>query len=133
MFCKSCGLKINETDHFCGACGNPRTPNPILENEQTLVEKSQDTTPDDKKDTTENLSDSEILQYLILINAAKKASHKIVLTGVLWIVGGIVLTVLTGGVLIFWGAPLFGVYELLRGTYYSIKPEKLLEKISNTV
>lgn len=55
--------------------------------------------------------------------------------GILWFIGGLIIT---GGTwlfasegdtyFIFWGAMIYGVYRLVRGIWYKMNPESLLEK-----
>lgn len=50
--------------------------------------------------------------------AKSKGANKELGYGALWAVGGIALTAITGGTLIFWGAVVWGGWLMLRGIYH---------------
>lgn len=59
----------------------------------------------------------EILQDAaeLVRQSNKEAGKKDVMQGAIWIVAGVVLSALSGGVMLFYGAPLYGGYLLVRG------------------
>jgi len=61
-------------------------------------------------------SDATIMVDAV-INGLRSAFKQRIWTGLAWMAGGIGLTVLTGGVFIFYGAVLYGAYEMIRCTY----------------
>jgi len=52
-----------------------------------------------------------------VINGVRHAFRRRIWTGLAWVAGGIALTVLTGGTLIFYGAVLYGAWEMIRCAY----------------
>ena len=120
MFCPNCGKKNSKDAKFCEYCGEKFT-SLLDENQKPISTKN---SVDDNK-----LSDQEIYQVALLISEAKHAANRMIMGGVGWIVAGLVLTAATGGFLIFWGAPLYGVYRLIKGSYYRAMPHKLIKDV----
>ena len=52
--------------------------------------------------------------------AKHDAADKELRYGVLWAVGGVALTAITGGTLIFWGAVVWGGWLILKGLYHKM-------------
>ncbi|MDE5782761.1 MAG: hypothetical protein K2H97_00350 [Prevotella sp.] len=52
--------------------------------------------------------------------AKSEAANKEFLYGFLWAAGGVLLTILTGGAFIFYGAVLYGLYLLVMGGWHKI-------------
>jgi uncharacterized membrane protein YvbJ len=109
MFCTNCGKKILPNAKYCSHCGS-------------YAKKSSDEF--EAQETVDDVTaiNNELVYY------AKKAANKMMWTGIGWIIGGIVLTLLTGGFLIFWGAPLYGIYAFFKGAYYRANPNGLVKK-----
>lgn len=55
------------------------------------------------------------------IEANREASSKEIGYGVLWAIGGIVLTAVTRGTLIFFGAVLWGVWLIMKGVWHKMQ------------
>ncbi len=53
--------------------------------------------------------------------ALSKGYAKLAGISLLWIIGGILATAMSGGVLIFWGAVVFGICNMIRGAYNYFK------------
>lgn len=71
----------------------------------------------------------------ILLEEAKKVATKKVAIGAAWAIGGGALTAITynaasdgGTYLIFWGAIIFGIWDILRGLYWLANPQALVDK-----
>lgn len=47
--------------------------------------------------------------------AKSEAADKDIMWGIIWAAGGIILTFLTGGQYLFWGAVVYGGYRLIHG------------------
>lgn len=118
MFCPNCGKKISKDSKFCEYCGGKFTSSG--ENEKVIP------IPQNINDNDNKLSDQEIYQIALLISEAKHAANRIIIGGAGWIIGGIVLTMATGGFVIFWGMPLYGICRLIKGLYYRMMPQKLI-------
>ncbi|MGQ0550520.1 MAG: hypothetical protein ACT4PY_12730 [Armatimonadota bacterium] len=54
-------------------------------------------------------------------SALKQAGIKSMVYGALWCIGGIILTAVTSGQFIFYGAVLVGAYQLIRGVFHYAK------------
>lgn len=66
-------------------------------------------------------AESVISNIKLQINEAKKsASNKEIGYGLLWAVGGVVVTAITGGSYIFYGAVIWGVWLFLKGLYHKL-------------
>lgn len=63
---------------------------------------------EDASAVVENLQNQEIKEK-------QEAGNKELGYGLLWAVGGIALTVITGGTFIFWGAVVWGIWLILKG------------------
>jgi transposase-like protein len=68
---------------------------------------------EDASTVVENLKEQES-------QAKHEAANKELGYGVLWAVGGVALTALTGGTLIFWGAVVWGGWLILKGMYHKM-------------
>jgi len=116
MKCANCGQN-NELDaKFCTKCGTE-----VEKNNHPETEGSVDRYFKDKKHS--------------LIEEAKALAGSEMKQGIIWFVialaitGGTWLFALGGGTYyVFWGAMIYGVYRLIRGFWYKINPESLLEK-----
>ena len=81
-----------------------------------------------EEEVASDIPEHKSLQIALIVSEAKHAANKIVWQGIGWIVGGVVLTILTGGLLVFWGAPLYGLYLVVRGVYFRLLPHKLIQR-----
>jgi hypothetical protein len=65
---------------------------------------------------------SRIIQYLKEQEHAAKisASNRDLKFGLLWIVGGVLLTLIMQGHLIFWGAVVYGIYRVVIGLCHRV-------------
>ncbi|MBI2033450.1 MAG: hypothetical protein HYT10_03260 [Candidatus Levybacteria bacterium] len=70
-----------------------------------------------------------------LLKEAKRLADKEMSKGVMWFIGGLLVTGVTYIVsdpgatyYVFWGAIVVGVYMFLRGLYYKLFPRQLLGK-----
>lgn len=74
-----------------------------------------------------------------LLMAAREAAKREMIKGVLWFIGGALLTGITyatadpgGTYVVFWGALAYGAYRLLRAIYYWANPQALINKASSS-
>lgn len=82
--------------------------------------------------TEENMSRGQVINELVeigyypddatafvdnVIEGYKDVFRNNIWTGLAWAGGGVLLTVLTGGVFIFYGAVIWGVWQMIRGAY----------------
>lgn len=113
MECTNCGQNNDLDAKFCSKCGEKMTKN--------KEEGSVDRYFKNKKQS--------------LIEEAKALAEGEMKQGVVWFVIGLVIT--GGGWLfasegetyyVLWGAMVYGVYKLIRGFWYKMNPESLLEK-----
>jgi hypothetical protein len=59
---------------------------------------------------------------------ARRVAIKKIMTGLAWAVGGTILTIINP-YFIFWGAIVFGVWDILRGLYWLANPQALVDKV----
>lgn len=113
MRCTSCGQNNDSDAKFCSKCGEKMT--------KTEDEGSVDKYFKNKKQS--------------LIEEAKTLAEGEMKQGVIWFIVGLVIT--GGGWLfaseggtyyVLWGAMIYGIYKLIRGFWYKMNPESLLEK-----
>ncbi len=113
MECTNCGQNNDSDAKFCSKCGKGMTKNE--------EEGSVDRYFKNKKQS--------------LIEEAKALAEGEMKQGVIWFVIGLVIT--GGGWLfaseggtyyVLWGAMIYGIYKLIRGFWYKMNPESLLEK-----
>ncbi|OGK17713.1 hypothetical protein A2774_02000 [Candidatus Roizmanbacteria bacterium RIFCSPHIGHO2_01_FULL_39_12c] len=116
MICKNC-KKVNSDDaRFCIHCGSD------LSNSNVAVEEgSVDKYFAEKKsafiEEAKSLADSEMKQGIIWFVIA------LVIT-----FGSYLFTSEGGTYYVFWGAMIYGIYRLIRGFWYKLNPESLLQK-----
>lgn len=115
MNCKYCGSNNESDAKFCTKCGEK------IEHGTQKEEGAVDRYFKDKKHS--------------LIKEAEAMAEGEMKQGVLWFVialaitGGTWLFASEGGTYyVFWGAMIYGVYRLIRGFWYKMNPESLLEK-----
>jgi len=118
MFCENCGKKILDDSKFCEYCGGKTTS--LNENQEIASAKN-------SINNNNKFSEQEIYQIALLISEAKHAANRLIIGGIGWIIGGIILTAITGGFFIFWGMPVYGIYQLIKGLYYRMMPHKLIK------
>jgi len=115
MKCRNCSNTIEADAKFCTKCGEKIERG--TQNEEGAVDRYFK----DKKHS--------------LIKEAEAMAEGEMKQGVLWFVialaitGGTWLFASEGGTYyVFWGAMIYGVYRLIRGFWYKMNPESLLEK-----
>jgi len=71
----------------------------------------------------------------LLIGEAKKMAESEMKQGVVWFILALVITFGSylftsegGTYYVFWGAMIYGIYRLIRGFWYKLNPESLLQK-----
>jgi len=116
MICKNCKEKNTEEAKFCFSCGSDLSKDNV-----TVEEGSVDKYFSVKKiafiEEAKSLADSEMKQ------------------GIVWFVIALVITFGSylfasegGTYYVFWGAMIYGVYRLIKGFWYKLNPETLLQK-----
>jgi len=116
MKCSNCNHNNSSDAKFCTKCGFK-----LEEVKHTETEGSVDRYFKDKRhsliEEAEALADDEMKQGVIWFVIA------------LAITGGTWLFASEGGTYyVFWGAMIYGIYRLIRGFWYKMNPESLLEK-----
>lgn len=116
MKCPNCGQDNDLDAKFCSKCGEK-----IILEKQSENEGSVDKYFKNKKQS--------------LIEEAGSMAEREMKQGITWFIIALVIT--GGGWLfssegetyyVFWGAMIYGIYRLIRGFWYKMNPESLLEK-----
>jgi hypothetical protein len=78
--------------------------------------------------------------YELLIEEARKVAIKKICIGAAWAIGGGIVTAATysaasdgGTYMIFWGAIIFGIWDILKGLYWLANPKSLVRKALNNM
>lgn len=131
--CARCGTKLELRSSFCIECGARVQPESLADEQATEEEKG--------KSGGVSLGDDDlrILRAYFLLEAAKKAANGLMLRGVAWAAAGVIITWIAYSMaepgdtyLVFWGLCIYGAIQFLRGIYFRVNPEKLIEKASNS-
>lgn len=118
MKCNNCNERNSESAKFCTNCGVLLTKHTeSYANEEGAVDRYFSEKRKSFIDEAKDLANGEMKQ------------------GVIWFILGLIVTF---GTFIFasegetyyilWGAMIYGCYKLIRGIYYKLNPESLLEK-----
>ena len=75
------------------------------------------------------------MQIQELRDAARLVAKAEMVKGLLWLIGGAIITGITyaaaepgGSYFLFWGPMAYGAYRLLRAFYYWLNPDSLIRK-----
>ncbi len=116
MICKNCKENNSVEAKFCFNCGSDLSNDNV-----TIVEGSVDKYFADKKSA--------------FIEEAKSLADNEMRQGIIWFVIALVITFGSylfasegGTYYVFWGAMIYGIYRLIRGFWYKLNPESLLQK-----
>lgn len=116
MFCNNC-KKVNSGDaRFCLHCGAE------LSKDKAVVEEG-------------SVDKYFAEQKVAFIEDAKRLADGEMKQGIIWFVIALVITFGSylfasegGTYYVFWGAMIYGIYRLIRGFWYKLNPESLLQK-----
>lgn len=117
MKCSNCGYKLGSDSKFCTKCGTNVSHSEKKESNEGSVDKYFNEQKKSLIEEAKTLADSEMKQGIIWFILALAITF-----------GGYLLASGGGTYYIFWGAMIYGIYRLIRGFYYKLNPESLLQK-----
>lgn len=124
MFCHNCGTNIEDKDIFCGECGSNVNFTKI-ENNKEYVQKNK------------NPDNSDLNKLVLEDYITRRVTNSLIWKGIGFMLAGVVITLIAyslasegGTYFIFWGLSLYGFILLVKGLYFKIFPNKLLEKLN---
>lgn len=117
MRCSNCDYKLDSNSKFCTKCGTSVSQPEKEESGEGSVDKYFNEQKKSLIEEAKALADSEMKQGIIWFVIASAITF-----------GGYLFASEGGTYYVFWGAMIYGIYRLIRGFYYKLNPESLLQK-----